>query len=71
MKKIEELKKLRSKNAKELSKDISESYDKLTELKFSRAFRNLKNTKSISATKKHISRAWTVLDEKLRDNENK
>ncbi len=71
MKKTEELKKLRSKSEKELSKDISESYNKLTELKFSRAFRNLKNIKSISLTKKHISRAWTVLSEKIAQNSEK
>ena len=64
MKKVEELKELRSQNDKDLYKEISTLNHKLSELEFKASFRKVKNYREIRQFKKRIARIWTILAEK-------
>jgi len=65
MKIKEELKQLRAKNVQQLTKELDKEYDKLRELKFSRAFRKLKDIRAIKKSRRKIARLWTVIGEKM------
>lgn len=64
MKNKEIVKQIRSKNITDLTRDLDKEYIKLRDLKFSRSFRKLKDTRSISKTKKNIARIWTIIGQK-------
>ena len=64
MKTNNQLKILRAKSKSELIKLLRKDYKKLTEYKFSLAFRKLKNVRIINNTKKNVARIWTVISEK-------
>jgi len=64
MKRQEELKTLRAKSDKELTKMLDENYKELAKKKFGISFRKLKNVKSIKSNRASIARIWTVLKEK-------
>lgn len=64
MKKTETIKQIRGKNITDLTKDLDKEYVKLRDLKFSRSFRKLKDTRSIGKTKKNIARIWTIIGQK-------
>lgn len=70
MKKTIELQELRAKNKKELFKELQITRDKLTEYRFSQSFRKLKNYKEINRSRKKIARLWTILTQKLLEEEN-
>jgi ribosomal protein L29 len=63
MKKTAELKELKTKDEKALVKELASLNKKMVDLKFSTAFRKLKNFHEITATRKRIARIWTVLSE--------
>lgn len=65
MKSTVELQELRSKETKELYKQLQELQKKLTQLRMGQSFRKLKNYHEITSTKKLIARHWTVLSEKI------
>ncbi len=65
MKIKEELKELRSKNIKDLSKSLDKENAKLRELKFSQGFRKLKDSSAIKKCKNKIARIWTIMSEKI------
>jgi ribosomal protein L29 len=71
MKTSQELKELKSKDAKDLFKDLEESYKKLTQMKFEAAFKKIKNYKAIGRERKKIARIWTILGQKTLENINK
>lgn len=64
MKKTQDIRQLKSKNPKELIKEINEAYIKLQKLKFSQSFGKIKDNYEISKNKKNIARIWTILREK-------
>ncbi len=63
MKKTVQLKEIRSKNTKELVKELDELNKKLADLQFKTSFRRLKNFHEITGIKKQIARIWTILNE--------
>ena len=65
MKSTEELKKIRSKNNKDLQIELKNDYKKLYDLKFQEEFRKNKDRKTILKTKKHIAQIWTVIRENI------
>jgi ribosomal protein L29 len=65
MKIKEELKDLRNKNLKDLSKLLDKENDKIRELRFSQGFRKLKDSRIVGKTKAKIARIWTVMGEKI------
>lgn len=71
MKIKEDLKDLRNKNIKDLSKLVDKENDKLRDLKFSQGFRKLKDSRAIKKTKINIARIWTVIGEKIEKEEQK
>jgi ribosomal protein L29 len=64
MQNFKNLKELRDKEAKVLTKDLAFLQEKLTKLRTDLAFRKLKNIRQISATRKQIAQIWTILHEK-------
>lgn len=64
MKKVEELKELRTLDDKVLYKEITTTNHKLSELEFKASFRKVKNYREIRQLKKRIARIWTILAEK-------
>ncbi|OGD65458.1 50S ribosomal protein L29 [Candidatus Berkelbacteria bacterium RIFCSPHIGHO2_12_FULL_36_9] len=70
MKKIEELKEFRAKNIKTLTIELDKQYKKLRELRFGTEFRKTKDIKSIYKTRKDIARIWTIISEKMHEEEN-
>ena len=56
MKRQEELKTLRAKSDKELTKMLDENYKELAKKKFGISFRKLKNVKSIKSNRASIAR---------------
>jgi len=64
MKNKETVKQIRSKNIVALTRDLDKEYIKLRDLKFSRSFRKLKDTRAIGKTKKNIARIWTIIGQK-------
>lgn len=60
-----EIEDLRQKDKKELFGRLKDSQHKLTELRMGQTFRKLKNFHEITATKKRIARIWTILSEKI------
>lgn len=71
MKKTQELQELKAKNKTDLFKDLKESQKKLTQLRFSASFKNLKNYREIAKTRKKIARIWTILGESLAEQNSK
>ena len=70
MKKTIEIQELRSKDKKELFKQMKDLQNKLTELRFGQAFKKVKNYKEIFQIRKKIARLWTILGEKILEEEN-
>jgi ribosomal protein L29 len=70
MKSTEELKQIRSKNSKELIGDLKKEYDKAREANFDLQFRKNKNIKSLHAIRTKIARIWTVINEKITEENN-
>lgn len=70
MKSKTELQEIKSKDKKELFKDLQEAQKKLTELRLGQSFRKLKNYREITVTRKKIARIWTILGEKLLQEQN-
>lgn len=71
MKKKNELKELREKDIKQLFVDLKQSNKRITKLKFSAKFRELKNFHEITSERKKIARIWTVISEKAMEKINK
>ena len=65
MKKKEELKNLRTKSKDVLYKEIKKAYEELRALKFSLAFKKLKDVRKLKKTRVKISRIWNILAEKI------
>ncbi|MCL5407683.1 MAG: 50S ribosomal protein L29 [Patescibacteria group bacterium] len=65
MKSTVELQELRSKDKKDLYKELQDLQKKLTQLRMGQSFRKLKNYHEITATRKKIARLWTILSEKI------
>lgn len=65
MHKTVQLKELREKDIKALSKESLDLAKKLHELRFKTVFRNLKNVTEIRQTRKKIARINTIINEKL------
>ncbi|KKQ18202.1 MAG: 50S ribosomal protein L29 [Berkelbacteria bacterium GW2011_GWA1_36_9] len=65
MKTTVELQELRSKDKKDLYKELQSLQKKLTELRMGQSFRKLKNYHEITQTRKKIARLWTILSEKI------
>ena len=65
MKSKEQLKTIRTKDVKTLTKELALEYEKLQKMRFSVRFRNLKDISQINKIKKHIARIYTVLQEKI------
>lgn len=69
MKSKEQLKTLRKLDAKKLHKKLNDEYTNLHELRFSTKFRNQKDTKATDKSKKTIARIYTILNEKINQEE--
>lgn len=67
MKISNELKDNRGKKSKDLYQDLQKQCKKLRELQFNAQFRKNKDIRIIDKTKKSIARLWTVLREKLEE----
>jgi len=59
-----EFKELKNKTEKELHKVLSESRDKLRDLRFKDANKQLKNVREIKSIRETIARAMTILNSK-------
>lgn len=67
MKSTKELQEIRIKDSKTLSAELKKLYDNLNDLKFSHAFRKVKNINEIKFIKKKIARVWTILGERIKE----
>lgn len=65
MKKTEDLKTLRARSLKELTKELALETEKLREHRFSLKLRKIKNTRLVYRTRIKIARIWTIIHEKL------
>lgn len=67
MKSTQEIQTFRGQDKKNLYKKLSELERKLTELRLGQNLRKLKNYHEITQTRKSIARLWTILREKIQD----
>jgi ribosomal protein L29 len=67
--KINDRKELHSKTAEELEKILKESYNTLSQIRLDNVQNKLKNTRSMTLTRKEIAIIKTILNEKAASNE--
>lgn len=64
--KINDKKELHGKTVEELEKIVKESYNTLSQIRFDNVQQKLKNTRSMTHTRKEIAVIKTILNEKIK-----
>lgn len=64
MKNTQNLKNLREKDIKALTKELLEMNNKMAKLRADLAFKKLKNVKQVASTRQYIAQIWTIMNEK-------